>query len=394
MKTTGETWDVVVIGAGIVGVAASYFIGETGGRVLTLDEKHPCGGTTGSCDAAVSVATKKPGLMMRLATGGIATYRRLTAAGVVRSFRERPSYLIAQTAQEAEVLERHAEALRSAGVTADMATGDAMRDLAPGLADDVLAGVIAPDEGHAVGYHVVDDLLRHSRATLRRPTRVDGIVVDGGRAVGVATEAGEFRADKVVLAAGLGSGPLAEPLGLDLTIRPRKGQLAVTERRAPFRLHGSLISARYLLSKGSQKIEGGESAIWQRYRFGTVIAPLDTGQLLIGATREDGRGETAVDHQALSGILGEAVRLYPPAAEGRLLRAFAGLRAAVSDGLPILGPHPDIAGLWLATGFEGDGIGLGPMVGNLVHKMVAGEDLGEDISPLAPRRFLRRRPAA
>lgn len=394
MKATGDTWDVVVIGAGIVGVAGSYFMAETGLKVLTLDEKHPCGGTTGSCDAAVSVATKKPGLMMRLARSSVATYRQLTADGVVKSFHERPSYLLAQTAEEAEVLEHHAEALRSAGVRAETRTGDAMRALAPGLSAGVVSGVVAPDEGHAVGYHVVDDLLRHSKAVLRRPVPVERILIEGGRAAGVVTKTETIRAATVVLAAGLGSGLLAEPLGLDLTIRPRKGQIAVTERRAPYRLEGSLVSARYLLSKGSQKIEGQESAGWSRYRLGTVLAPLVTGQLLIGATREDNRGETAVDFQALAGILREAVKLYPPAAEGRLLRAFAGLRAAVSDGLPILGPHPSIAGLWLATGFEGDGIGLGPQIGRMVQQMVAGEALAEDISPLAPARFLRKGAAA
>jgi len=389
MKTTNEPWDVIVIGAGIVGVAASYFIGETGARVLTLDEKHPCAGTTGSCDAAVSVATKKPGLMMRLATGGIETYRRLTAAGVVKSFHERPTFLVAMTAEEAEVLDRHTEALRAAGVTVEQKTGDAMRQLIPGLADCVVAGAVAPNEGHAVGYMVVDDLLRHSRATLLRPVRVDHILIGGSQVVGVATDRGEYYAHTVVLAAGLGSQILADPLYFDLTIRPRKGQLVVTERRAPYRLPGSIISARYLLSKGSQKTDGTESEAWGRYRLGTVLAPLDTGQLLIGATREDGRGETAVDYQAISAILREAVKLYPPAAEGRLLRAFAGLRAAVGDGLPILGPHPTVDGLWLATGFEGDGIGLGPQVGRIVHQLIAGEPIGEDLSPLAPKRFYR-----
>jgi glycine/D-amino acid oxidase-like deaminating enzyme len=389
MKTTVDTWDVIVIGAGIVGVASSFFIGETGARVLTLDETHPCGGTTGACDAAVSVATKKPGLMMRLASAGLETYRSLTAAGIVKSFHRRPTYLVATTTEEAEVLERHAEALRVAGVVAERQTGDDMRRLVPGLSERVVAGVAAPDEGHAVGYMVVDDLLRHSRASLLRATPVRRILVNGGRVAGVATEKGDYLADTVVLAAGLGSERLAGDLGLDLTIRPRKGQLAVTERRTALPLSGSLISARYLLSKGSQKSSGPESETWSRYRLGTVIAPLDTGQMLIGATREDGKAETAVDYQALAGILREAVKIYPPVGEGRLLRAFAGIRAAVSDGLPILGPHPTIAGLWLATGFEGDGIGLGPQVGRIVHRLIAGESVGEDLSPLAPRRFLR-----
>lgn len=392
MKTTVDSWDVIVIGAGIVGVAASYFIGKTGARVLTLDEKHPCGGTTGACDAAVSVATKKPGLMMRLATAGVATYRQLTADGIVKSFHRRPSYLVAMTAEEAEVLDRHAEALRTAGVAVEQKDGDAMRRIVPGLAETVVAGVVAPDEGHAVGYMVVNDLLCHSQATLLRPARADRILIDGGRVTGVVTDQGEHRAPIVVLAAGLGSGRLAEPLHFDLTIRPRKGQLAVTERRAPYRLPGSLISARYLLSKGSQKLSGAESEAWGRYRLGTVLAPLETGQLLIGATREDGRAETSVDYRALAAILREAVKLYPPAAEGRLLRAFAGLRAAVGDGLPILGRHPAIDGLWLATGFEGDGIGLGPLVGRIVQQLIAGESIGEDLSPLAPQRFYRGGP--
>ncbi len=88
-------------------------------------------------------------------------------------------------------------------------------------------------------------------------------------------------------------------------------------------------------------------------------------------------------------ILREALDLYPPLAQRRVLRSFAGVRTASRDGLPIVGPHPRHDGLVVATGFEGDGICLGPLMGASAARLLLGQSPDVDLSALAPERFLR-----
>ena len=74
-----------------------------------------------------------------------------------------------------------------------------------------------------------------------------------------------------------------------------------------------------------------------------------------------------------------------------MIRAFAGIRAAVADGLPIVGPLPGSPRVMLATGFEGDGICLSALIGREVAAMVRGASPGAewsaDLSSLSPARF-------
>ena len=74
-------------------------------------------------------------------------------------------------------------------------------------------------------------------------------------------------------------------------------------------------------------------------------------------------------------------------AQLRVIRVFAGLRAATSDGMPIVGRVHGADNVWIATGFEGDGICLGPMMGRLCQQMICGERLEQDIAPLDATRF-------
>ncbi|MNL65730.1 Glycine oxidase [compost metagenome] len=81
------------------------------------------------------------------------------------------------------------------------------------------------------------------------------------------------------------------------------------------------------------------------------------------------------------------MELAPSLAQLRVIRVFAGLRAATSDGLPIVGRVGGAENLWIATGFEGDGICLGPLMGRLCQQMICGEPVAHDISSLDAARF-------
>lgn len=376
---------VIVVGSGIVGAATAYFLAKRGVAVQLLDATAPAAEATGAADGAVSVASKRPGPMMQAALAGVALYRDLAQAGLFADvFKSRSTFIVASSDEECAVLTSHSDALASAGVRVERLDAAALRSRFPALSSNAMMAVEVHDEGHAIGYQIVHRLLTASGTVVARRTPVQGLVraSDGCRVVAVATPQGNLQADAVVIAAGNGSAKL---LGIEQILTPRKGQLLITERAPALSaaMAGSIMSGRYLLSKGSQPAGNGKPA----RGLGLVIDPLATGQFLIGGTREDHGDRQTNDIDAVSRILADAVALVPELAAIRLLRSFAGVRTAVTDGLPLIGRVPGLENAYVATGFEGDGICLGPVTGKVMSELVCGESPCIDIAPFDPVRF-------
>lgn len=370
---------MLIVGAGIIGAAIAYFLQGSGARVTLIEASAPASGASGASDGAVSMASKRPGPMMQLGRASRGLYEQLARDGVLHDiYHRRPTYLIARSEVEADLVERQGEDLAAAGERVLYLSHDELSERVPGIGRHVLAGLKVPDDGHALGYRVVDRLLRSSGATLLRHTPVQALQVRAGRIEGVLTGQGLIRAGQVVVAAGLGSAGLA---GLSEILVPRKGQLIVTDRATSggAALPGPLMSAGYLAAKRKQVL--GQSVV------SLVIDPLTTGQFLIGSSRETGFTNRQTDALTVATILREALEVYPALAQQRVIRTFAGIRIGTSDGLPIVGPHPSVAGLYLATGMEGDGICLAPAIGTAVADMLRGERSRIDVSVLDPARL-------
>lgn len=383
---------VIIIGSGIVGAATAYFLNARGVAVRLLDASAPAAEATGAADGAVSVASKRPGPMMTAALKGVALYGELADMGLFAgAFKRRSTFIVAASDEECTVLEAHSAALASAGVKVETLAGSRLRQIFPALSQSARMAVEVHGEGHAIGYQIVHRLLTAAGIVVERDTDVKALRLaeDGRRITAVETNRGSFSADKVVVTAGTGSAAL---IGLSNVLTPRKGQLLVTERAPSLNasMPGAIMSGRYLLSKGSQK--AGHAP--PRRGLGLVIDPLVTGQFLIGGTREDfGKRETN-DIDAVSRILADAVALVPDLARLRLLRSFAGVRTAVVDGLPLIGRLPDLENGFVATGFEGDGICLGPITGKAIAQLICGEVPALDLSSFDPARFPGRGMAA
>ena len=381
----------VVVGAGIIGAASAYFLSQAGFAVRVLDVAAPAAAASGSADGAVSVASKRPGAMMQAAIAGVETYRALSASGLLDGlFKERSTYMVAQDADEDAVLEQHAAALTGCGVDVHRRAGRDLKETMPVVSPAVRSAIEVRGEGHAIGYEIVNRLLLASGAEILRGCEVRSVRTAAGAAsiAALDTTAGPLEADIYVLAAGGGSAAL---LGLDGVLRPRKGQLLVTERapRLNAGLPGSLMSCRYLMSKDSTDVRMTTAG----RRFGLVVDPLRTGQFLIGGTREEtDRRDT--DLAAVRLLLGEAVSLVPGLASVRLLRTFAGVRTATADGRPLIGHAPGFDNLLVATGFEGDGICLGPLTGRIVSQLARASRPQIDLAPFDPARFAAQRQAA
>lgn len=375
----------IVVGSGIIGAATAYFLAKRGVSVRLIDASAPAAEATGAADGAVSVASKRPGPMMSAALKGVRLYGQMADEGVFAgAFKRRSTFIVAASDEECAVLEAHSAALERAEVHVETLTEDKLHRTFPVLSPQARMAVEVRGEGHAIGYQIVHRLLTASGITVDRKTQVERLLIDGSsqRVSGIETNQGRLSADIVVIAAGNGSASL---LGFSNVLTPRKGQLLVTERAPALNaaMPGAIMSGRYLLSKGSQKTGDQLPA----RGLGLVIDPLLTGQFLIGGTREDFGDRSTNDMEAVSKILSDAVALVPGLASLRLLRSFAGVRTAVIDGMPLVGRIPRLENAYVATGFEGDGICLGPITGQSIVQLICGEEPAIDLSCFDPGRF-------
>jgi glycine/D-amino acid oxidase-like deaminating enzyme len=374
------TSDVLIIGAGIVGASIAWHLARRGLRARLIDASGPAAGASGASDGAVSVASKRAGTMMALAGESLRYCGALARDGGVLAgvFHPRPSFVFASGEGDDEALDglvaRLGETTTPVSVIRDSGPGASS---VRGLSDEVSRILELTGEGHMLGYAATAAFLAASEAERIWPCRVDRLEAHRAH-VTVHTDRGQMTATQVVVANGLGSGALIPAL----PILPRSGQLAVTDRAAgpdwPA-LPGPLTSAAYLRDKSRR---GGEAD-----RAPVVIDPLSTGQLLIGSSREDDGTASQTDFETLRRILASGVACLPALARRRVIRVFAGVRAASADGYPIVGPVPGLPNVIAATGFEGDGICLAPLIGREVAKLIAGEPAHEDLAALAPGRF-------
>ena len=380
---TNFTNRVLIIGGGIIGAACAYNLAKQGAEVTLLDARTPSSGASGASDGAVSVASKKSGAMMALALEGQAEYVRLRNEGILSGiYKDRSTFIVARTSEEQTVLERRSKTLGSVGVQTNLLGQAEACSRIPMLTNHTKVALEIPREGHALGYQVVDRFIHSFGCKIRRDCPVEGLVPGSdGHIKAVKTPQGNIETDSVIIAAGLDSNKL---LGSPI-LKPNRGQLIITQRMGPSsgqHFDGHILSAAYLVSKGASV-----SAEMGRPKVGTSIDPLQTGQMLIGGTREGPGDPKTNEFETIRDILSSAISLCPGLSNSRILKAFAGLRAYSPDGLPLIGRHPTLENVWIATGLEGDGICLGPLTGRVIADLVMGRPEPASIQPFNPARF-------
>lgn len=381
-------YDVIIAGAGIVGASVAWHLAGSGLRTVIIDATGPAAAASGASDGSISVASKKPGPAARLAVASLAHTAILARpAGPLHGvFHHRPSYFFATCPEEDQALDELGAKLDGLGGPVRVAADGPGPAVLPG-ATAVAARMLAIEgEGHMLGYNAVWAYMRAAGARLHRlwPARVRALEAGhGGVTVSLAVPDGstrDLRGRVLVCALGLSSADLFPALPL----RPRAGQLIVTDAATGTCLPGLLTAASYLVQKT-------QSSTFSP-RPPSVIDPLATGQYLIGSSREEHADPLRTDFATVRRLLQSAVEVWPDVRRRRVLRVFAGVRAATADGLPVVGRMAGLPQVIMATGFEGDGICLSALIGRLVAQMVTGEaisaDVAADLAALSPDRFL------
>jgi len=356
-----RSFDVVVVGGGVIGLSCAWRAAQRGARVAVVERGAPGQGATRVAagmlapvgelsfgepellELTLAAARLYPGFVAELeaATGAHTGYERLGALHV------------ALDRDEAAQLRRVHELQRSLQLEAEWLAPRRCRDLEPGLTPAFHGGVFAPGEA-AVDPRALTEVLAAALAAEGGELRTGAEVVDGifegERLVGVRTAAGEeLRAGHVVLAAGAWSGAIDWlPEHARPSVRPVKGQVVELRGR------GEEPPARHILS--SERV---------------YLVPRADGRLVVGATVEEMGFDTAVTAGGVHELLREAYRLLPDVAEMEFVDVTAGLRPGTPNNLPLVGPGA-IDGLVLATGHFRNGILLAPLAAEAVADLLSG----------------------
>ncbi len=365
-----EPYDVAVIGGGMLGSAIAYGLARAGARVAVLDEG----------DVALRAARGNFGLVWSQGKGdGFPAYAAWTRRGLSLwpDLAERVSGLAGRNVGyraagglvfclgDAELEARRAVVHRMHNQGPDgtvVLDRRALEGLMPGcpLGPEVVGASFQPADGHADPL----TLLRGFKAGF---VAAGGALLGGGMVTAIEDDpagfrveregGGTVRAKKVAVAAGLGTPRLAAMLGLDVPIRPVRGQNIVTERLAPI-------------------LPLPASAIRQT----------TDGTIQIGVTSEDdGTFDTLTRTADLARMAARAVRVLPPLARARAVRSWGALRPMTPDGYPAYAESPTRPGAFVAVCHSA--VTLAAVhAGPLAEGILAGR-LPDDLAALHPRRF-------
>ena len=375
--------DVVVIGGGVIGSSAAYHLSKRKMSVVLLEKNGLVSGTSGACDGLIYLQSKKPGPHLKLAMESRKRFDSLEhELGRDIEFRSHGGMIVVETQEEFEAMRFFVDEQKESGLEVTLLDGKQARELEPSLSQGILGCTYSPLDGQVNPIGLALAFLRRAKekgVEIFPHTGVKGFNVENGRIVSVKTAAGTIETKTVVNAAGVHAPEIGRMAGVEIPIKPRRGQIVVTEACAPL-LQRGLLSAKYIAAKYNPALaETGE--------LGISIEQTRSGGFLLGSTREFVGFNRGTTWSAMKRIAVQTSRILPALRDLRVIRTFAGLRPSTPDGLPVLGPVPDVEGFFVAAGHEGDGIALSPITGQIIAQWIAEGSPGMDVSPFSLERF-------
>ena len=369
-----ERTDVLVVGAGVVGTSAAYFLAEDGVEVVLIDRdtvgaqasSRNAGGMhlqLGARDARIARSAKAMDAYLRSHVAGVALWEDLSGRlDADIEFRRTGGLMVADTDEELWFLAAKIARERANGLDVHLLEASDLRQVAPDLSEGLAGGEYCPAEGKINPLGAVASLGRGAaragaRVLPRTELRALSREKNGGFLAD--TSRGPLRCQRVVNAAGPWSGAVAAMLGIDLPVKYAVLQLHVTERVPPLVPH-----------------------MVQHVAAPLTIKQTGTGTLLIGggwpASETPGGDRASYSGRTIHGNLTLAARTVPDLGRARLARAWACVNPDM-DGTPIIGPVPGAGEFHMALGPPA-GCTVGPFVGRRMADMLCGRGAAFDVA--------------
>jgi glycine oxidase len=355
--------DVLVIGGGVIGLTAAYFLARDGAGVQVVDQGDfgresswagagilpPGKSTSGAPGDLRPPLAGQPYDQLRAVSAGL--FPRLAAELRERTGLDNGYLRCGGLEFNGEDAAAAAEEWRGAGIPFETLDSTALHHLEPALAPALARAYYLPDMAQVRNPRHVKALLAGCESlgvTLRPGCPVHGFERHGERISAVRSASGSITAGKFLVSAGAWSDGLLGQVGWQPGIRPVRGQIALLNTGPPL--------FRRVLCRGK-----------------CYLVPRPDGRVLVGSTEEDAGFDKRTTAQAIAGLLKLAVELVPGLAAAHLERTWAGLRPGSPDGMPFLGAAPGIDNLFVAAGHFRSGIQLSPGTALVLKELIQGE---------------------
>ncbi len=376
-----ESAEVVIIGSGIVGSSVAYHLAEAGcANVLVIErEAHQGKGSTGKSMGGVRAqfATTVNIQMSRYSIDFFATFDE--QLGYPADYRPHGYLFCATNERHLEYLKANRERQLTHGVkNVELVSREDIATMLPQLrADDIVGGTYCPTDGFVDPHSVMMGFMLKARergVRLWLDTAVTGIEVDNQSVTGVTTTRGLVSTPVVVNAAGAWAAGIAQMAGVELPVAPLRRQLVPTE---PF---------AGLPKRFPMVIDMSTGFHFRREGQGILLAWNDP--------EETPGFKTDFDNSFVEKILTRAAYRVPCLAEAEVnpRRAWGGLYEMTPDHHAIIGPAPNVKGLFFVNGFSGHGVMHSPASGRITADLILqGKSELIDVAKLSVERFAEGR---
>ena len=363
--------DIVIIGGGVIGSVVAYALSKAGLRVLVIERQDIGSGTSSSAAAAALLQTKTSVKKLLLASQSLALLDNLHQQLEGRfEFAHTGSLLAASNQGEMQLIQEMHTNLRDMGLEVALLDGKQAREVMPILGENIMGGSYSPKDAQINPLELVvacAEAARTHGTIFSTFTELYGIEKRGEKIVAVQTSAGRVETQTIINAAGVWASNVARMAGVTLPVSPLKGELLVTERMPP-QMQGTLIAAKYLLSKSKAEGESGGEA--PKRSVGITLVQVAHGNFIVGSTRELADYDKRSTYEGIHELVHQLLELTPKLANVHLLRAYAGLRPLTPDGSPIISRTPGLPGLIHAVGFGGDGLAMSAITAEMILGML------------------------
>ena len=373
-----SSYDVIVVGAGSVGVPIALALGEKGLKILVVDKnpspgqgenKHGIGGIRATHSDSAKIITGLRSLEI------FSTWEERFGDDIewVKGGYTFPAY----RAADEQLLKGMLPTQKKYGLNIDFVGPGEMQVIVPGInPEGLMGGTFSPDDGSASPLLAISAFYRRAvelGVEFRFKEEIRGLLVGNGNIQGVAAESGRYWAPVVVDAAGPYSKDLCRTVDVDMPVVPESHEAGITEPVQQF-FTSMVVDMR--------PIPGSKNYYFYQNRHGQVIFCLTPEPPLRGTDKR----ETSV---FLPQISTRMVALMPRLRNLRVRRVWRGLYPMSPDGSPLVGWNREIQGLVHATGMCGQGFMLGPGLGEVIARMITHETNEEDkiiLEALSPYR--------
>jgi glycine/D-amino acid oxidase-like deaminating enzyme len=367
---TAKAYDVIIIGAGIVGSACAAECAREGLSVAIVEAGIIGGGATAAGmghlivmdDSEAQFALTRYSQQLWDEIGdGLPREVEHDSCGTI---------WIAVDDEEMAEVTRKAKFYSERGVPVEILDAQSVAEAEPNLRPGLVGGLRVP--GDSVIYPPCAAQYFVDQATST------GAALFLGKAVETITPDGVRLRDGTSISAGVivnATGSWSPALTPGLEVKKRKGHLVITDRYPNFLRH-QLVELGYLKSAHSLTAES----------IAFNIQPRKTGQLLIGSSRQFDVDGAQVDGSIVTRMLNRAIEYLPRLSKLSSLRTWTGFRAATPDKLPLIGPHVEHKRLYLATGHEGLGITTSLGTAKLLVAQIMNRDTAIPVAPYLPAR--------